>query len=262
MSRIVLIHWHEGEAKERAKTLRRAGHRVVCHSRSGGQELRPFKKRPPDAFVIDLGRLPSQGSAVATWLRQQSATRKAPILFIEGAVDKTRRVKDLLPDAVYTTWDRIGRDLVRALDQPPRAPFVPGTMDGYVGVPLPKKLGIRAHQVLAVLGGPVDFEHRLGALPEGVTLRKQARGTVDVIVLFVKTKADLARRLPAALRALTAGGKLWLAWPKQASGQKSDLTQKEVRAIGLASGLVDFKICAIDATWSGLCFTRRRVPRV
>ena len=53
-------------------------------------------------------------------------------------------------------------------------------------------------------------------------------------------------------------GALWIAWPKQASGVASDLTQQHVREIGLATGLVDYKICAIDATWSGLLFTRRK----
>jgi hypothetical protein len=57
---------------------------------------------------------------------------------------------------------------------------------------------------------------------------------------------------------ITDAGRLWICWPKKASGITTDVTQNEVRSIGLAAGLVDFKICAIDETWSGLCFTRRK----
>jgi hypothetical protein len=53
-------------------------------------------------------------------------------------------------------------------------------------------------------------------------------------------------------------GSLWIAWPKKSSSLATDLTQQRVREIGLAAKLVDYKVCAIDATWSGLLFTRRR----
>ena len=77
-------------------------------------------------------------------------------------------------------------------------------------------------------------------------------------MLFVRSLAELRRRFPVAGRALVERGRLWIAWPKKASGVETDLTQGYVRKTGLDSGLVDFKICAIDATWSGLCFTRRK----
>lgn len=77
-------------------------------------------------------------------------------------------------------------------------------------------------------------------------------------MLFVKTRAQLARRFPVAARALAPGGGLWIAWPKQASGVPTDLTQGHVREFGLARKFVDYKICAIDDTWSGLQFARRR----
>jgi hypothetical protein len=53
-------------------------------------------------------------------------------------------------------------------------------------------------------------------------------------------------------------GRLWIVWPKKASGVTSDLTQQVVRRVGLDAGLVDFKVCAVDKTWSGLCFARRK----
>jgi len=78
-----------------------------------------------------------------------------------------------------------------------------------------------------------------------------------VILLFVKSHAELEKRFIPAVRAMAEGGRLWIVWPKKASGVAADLTQNDVRAFGLKAGLVDFKISAIDATWSGLCFTRR-----
>ncbi len=78
------------------------------------------------------------------------------------------------------------------------------------------------------------------------------------MLLFVKSRKELDRRLAVAARMMNTGGSVWLAWPKQASGMKTDLTQNEVRRKGLASGLVDYKIAAIDATWSGLRFARRK----
>jgi hypothetical protein len=62
----------------------------------------------------------------------------------------------------------------------------------------------------------------------------------------------------ARMATLAENGPLWIAWPKRASGAATDLTQQRVREIGLAAGLVDYKICSIDETWSGLLFTRRR----
>lgn len=79
-----------------------------------------------------------------------------------------------------------------------------------------------------------------------------------MIVLFARSCAELARRFPAAQRALADGGGLWVAWPKQAAGVVTDLGKTEVREHGLAAGLVDDKVCAVDDTWSGLRFRRRR----
>lgn len=260
MARVTLIHWNAAEAKERAARLREAGHRVGIFSTPGGEETphRKLRESPPDAFLIDLSRVPSHGGAMGTWLRQQKATRAVPLLFVGGEPAKVARVRKQIPDAVYTEWGRIRSALRKALESAPAKPVVPGTMAGYSGTPLPKKLGIKPSTVLTLIGAPVDFEKTLGGLPEGVSIRRQARGRAERVILFVKSAADLKKRLPAAKKVMAEGGGLWIAWPKQASGMRTDLTQIEVRGTGLRSGLVDYKICAIDRTWSGLCFARRR----
>lgn len=129
---------------------------------------------------------------------------------------------------------------------------------GYSGTPLPKKLGIKAGSRVALIGAPVGFERTLGPLPDEATVRRSARGIAQVVLLFAPSARDLARRFPGAARAMGQPGALWVAWPKKASGVVTDLAEGQVRDFGLAAGLVDYKIAAIDATWSGLCFARRK----
>ena len=260
MARVLLVHWKPEEARPHVAALRKAGHDVRVLEPDGMPELRALAGNPPDAIVIDLGRLPSQGRAVATALRQQRATRDVPLVFVEGDPEKTARVKALLPDAAYTTWRGLAGALRKALATRPKAkPVVPGTMAGYSGTPLPKKLGIKPGSAVALLGAPEGFAKRtLGALPEGATVRQDTRSAFNVGLLFARSKADLARRFPAAAKAMGERGALWIVWPKKPSGLQTDLDGNAVRAFGLASGLVDYKIAAIDATWSGLCFARRK----
>ena len=124
---------------------------------------------------------------------------------------------------------------------------------GYSGTPLPRKLGIKPGHRLILLRAPAGFEaETLGELPAGVRVARRASGTADVIVAFHTRRAELERGL-AKLRALMepAAG-LWIAWPKRASKVPTDMTEDVVREIALPTGLVDNKVCAIDATWSGL----------
>ena len=132
-------------------------------------------------------------------------------------------------------------------------------MAGYSGTPLARKLGIRAGDRLAVLGAPDGFA--VGGLPPGVEVRRQARGLFAVIVSFHSRRADLVRRFPVLLRALGVDGGLWVAWPKRASGEPTDLTEDVVREVALPTGMVDNKVCAIDETWSGLRVVLRRELR-
>jgi hypothetical protein len=132
---------------------------------------------------------------------------------------------------------------------------------GYSGTPLPRKLGIRAGARVALIAAPENIAAVLGELPDGARVHTRLRGRFDVIVAFATRRGVLERRLPALRGALEPAGGLWLAWPKRASGVATDLGDDEVRALGLATGLVDNKVCAIDETWSGLRFVYRRADR-
>ena len=133
------------------------------------------------------------------------------------------------------------------------APPGRGATVGYSGTPLVRKLGIKPYARLGLIAAPEDFDATLGALPPGVRVRRRLGGEpFDVIVAFHTRRAELQRRLPRLADALDPAGGLWMAWPKRASGASTDLTDNVVRNLGLAAGLVDNKVCAIDETWSGL----------
>jgi hypothetical protein len=124
---------------------------------------------------------------------------------------------------------------------------------GYSGTPLPKKLGIEPGQRIAFVGAPPAFAEALGELPEGAgPPRTTLRGPLDLVVAFFVERRALERRLPRLIARLDPAGALWIAWPKQASRVETDITEDVVRELGLAAGVVDVKVCAIDATWSGL----------
>ncbi len=253
---VYFIHWKPTEARVRVAFLRDRGYDVICEAYSPSA-FKKMKATPPDAFVIDLTRLPSHGRDVALAIRQTRSLRSVPLVFVDGNAEKVRQIRGLLPDAVYTPWRRVRSALRRALDSPPADPVVPSSnLAGYSGTPLPKKLGIKPGSVVALVGAPTGFNKTLGSLPSGVTLRRDMRGQRDLTIWFVKSQRDLERRI-SRMAELGANG-MWIAWPKKASGIVSDLSQTLVRQVGLSAGLVDYKVCAIDDTWSGLKFTRRK----
>jgi hypothetical protein len=124
------------------------------------------------------------------------------------------------------------------------------TQAGYSGTPLPKKLGIKPGHRLVLLGAPDGFA--LGELPEDVTVVRRAQGQADVIVSFHTARADLEKRLPRLRELMRPAAGLWIAWPKRAAKMATDVTEDVVRELGLANRLVDNKVAALDATWSGL----------
>lgn len=257
MARVLLIHWNAAEAEPRVAALRKAGHEAQAFLPKSGASLNTLSSNPPDAILIDLARLPSQGTAVAIELRRRKALRGVPLVFLEGAPEKAARAKALLPDATFTSWPRVAAALKKAVSAPPAQLVVPDTMAGYSGTPLAKKLGIKVEERVLLIDAPDGFEEALGPLPEGAVLTRTTRGTYSRVMLFSFTREDFVRGFDSAAARVQPKGHLWIAWPKKTSRLASDLTQNFVRAYGLERLWVDFKICAIDADWSGLCFARR-----
>jgi CheY-like chemotaxis protein len=256
--RIRLVHWREDEVPERAGRLEREGYEVDGTVPGTSIGLKQLREDPPAAFVIDLGRLPSHGLEVARSLRQSRPLRHIPIVFIGGAEEKVERVRRELPDATYTAWADIGADLRRAIAKPPADPIVPVSNSGpRSDRPLAEKLGINPDSTLVLIDAPEQIESTLEPLPGGVTLRRGNRGRRQMTIWFVTSRRELERRFDAVAKAV-GEGTLWMAWPKATSGAKTDLVEGSVRDFGLAAGMVDTKVCAIDDVWSGLRLTRRR----
>jgi hypothetical protein len=131
---------------------------------------------------------------------------------------------------------------------------------GYSGKPLVAKLGIRPEMRIAILQAPRGYERTLGTLPP-VRRGASAAGPLDFVQYFTTAKRELERRFAALVRALAPAGMLWISWPKRASGVATDLTEDVIRVIGVAHGLVDVKVAAVDDVWSGLKFVRRLKDR-
>jgi hypothetical protein len=133
---------------------------------------------------------------------------------------------------------------------------------GYSGTPLPTKLGIKPGSRVLLMGAPERFaEDTLGLLPDVEVHRRAGRSAYDVVLAFAPDLRALQQRFEPARSRLTTTGGLWVAWPKRSSGLATDLDDNLVREFGLATGLVDNKVCAIDATWSGLRFVVRLADR-
>ncbi|MGW8265594.1 MAG: hypothetical protein ACWGSQ_04450 [Longimicrobiales bacterium] len=260
MPSVCLAHWREEEGRERARFLEQLGFSIRYDPVDAGALLAALKSDPPAALVIDLSRSPAQGRDLAVALRIHGATRKLPLIFVGGVPEKVDRVKEVLPDASYTGWEEIAGCLREAMANPLSDPVVPqSALAGYSGTPLPKKLGIKPGTRVLLVGAPEEFPKTLGRLPEGVALRKRFGDGVDLILWFVRSRRQLEKGIGTWASRVGRGG-IWILWPKKSSGVPSDLSQVAVRSVGLDSGLVDFKIAAVDETWSGLKFAVRKKP--
>lgn len=252
-----LICWNEDRAAELGAELESAG-LVVEATPLDGSGLRALRRDPPDAVAIDLERLPAQGRDVGVIVRTTAGSRYTPLIFVDGADDKVARTREVLPDATYALREGLAAAVRHAIEEPVTDPVVPGSsFAGYAGTPLTKKLGIKGGSMVSLVAAPADFEATLGELPEGVSVAHETSAEANVTLWFLRSLSDLKDHI-TRMAEISGGGRLWICWPKKASGIITDVNQNEVRTIGLASDLVDFKICAIDSTWSGLCFTRRK----
>jgi hypothetical protein len=130
------------------------------------------------------------------------------------------------------------------------------TTAGYSGTPLHRKLGIKRDSRVLISAAPVGFE--LDAVPDGAVVHTRAAGSsYDVVLAFCPDLKRLQQRFVALAPRLTTAGALWIAWPKKSGGMTTDIDENNVRDVGLDQGLVDVKVVAVDATWSGLKFVRR-----
>jgi hypothetical protein len=249
-------------AIDRVALIEKAGFRVDAPPLKPSGGAKQLRVNLPQLFVIDLDRLPSHGREIGVWLRQSAATRHIPLVFAGGAPEKVEPIRKELPDAVYTGWSSaaaLKKVLRQAMKDRPIAPIQPSShMQRYAGSSLVKKLGLPRDSDTALIAAPGDFPETLGDIPDGCRLQTRITPQSRLVVWFVRSRRELEAAVEQLCLQLRSGASAWIAHPKQTSRYRADFNQNDVRAVALAMGLVDYKVCAIDADWSGLKFARKK----
>ncbi len=134
---------------------------------------------------------------------------------------------------------------------------------GYSGTPLVRKLGLKPRMECAVVDPPENYRDLLVGIPDDLRIAglSPESDDYDFIHLFVRERDGLGARMKSLRGRIARDGMVWVSWPKKASGVETDVSGGVVRDAGLAAGLVDVKVCAVDETWSGLKFVIRRADR-
>ena len=255
MPRVRIVHWKGSETGPLLEVCRSGGFDVEFDDIPFPELVRMIRHNQPDAVVIDLTRLPSQGREAAIALRRTKFSRHIPIVFVGGEPEKVARVREFLPDAAYTTVGRLCAKLKSVCAKPPANPIAPpGVMERYGHRSKAQKLGIRADSTVAVMDAPRDYLAALGELPEGVTVVEDPDEPQPVTLWFVRDP-EAYRLALQPMRRWAPKTRLWILWPK---GAKSGLTQHVVRELANEIGLVDYKICAINERWSAMVFAPRK----
>ncbi|HVT01188.1 MAG TPA: DUF3052 domain-containing protein [Patescibacteria group bacterium] len=129
-------------------------------------------------------------------------------------------------------------------------------MSAYSKTPLAQKLGIKEGAKVLFINEPEDFVKSLASIPYYI-VPLDGKSNLDYVHLFSKEKDELEKLFPKLSHRLNKNGMIWISWPKKASGVTTSLDENIIREIGLANGLVDVKVAAIDEIWSGLKFVYR-----
>ena len=254
-----LICWKPEVAEERAAALKAAGFEVNAKQMTFTKFVAHFKRTNPTVVLIDLDRLPSHGRAVGKALRLHPSICHIPLVFAGGAPEKVAGVKAELPDATYTEWPKVAAAIKKAIRTAPAVPVKPEPfMKKFEGTPLIKKLGFKPGMKVALLGAPDGFEETLGDLPDGLVFQPRLTASANLALWFIRSARELEGETPFLAARLPEGASVWFVYPKAAGRLRSDFTQNDARAIGLANGLVDYKICAVDGDWTGLKFTHKK----
>ncbi len=240
MPQIRLVSWNPDAAREHARVLKKAGFTVDASALRTSRLIGQFRDHPPAAVLIDLDRLPSHGRAVAIVLRSGKSTRHIPIVFAGGLEEKIKTAREQAPWGIFTDWPGVTGALKKALKKPTAPGSAKSYMQHYAGSSLAKKLGFTPNMRTALLGAPDGFEEQLGELPVAVEFEPKVTPQTKMAIWFVRSLRELADETDYLSARLPAGASLWIVYPKQTSRFKVDFTQYDVRAMGLAAGLVDY----------------------
>jgi hypothetical protein len=254
-----LVSWNPQAAAERERELEKAGFKVHAGPAPTKQLATHFRDLAPAAIVIDMDKLPSHGRAVAVVLRTTKSTRHFPLVFAGGEPEKVERARRDMPDACFTDWKRAAPAIKRFIASAPPNPIQPPAyMDQFAGSSTIKKLGFKAGMKIAMIAAPEGFEEQLGELPENVEIGDRLARQTQLALWFVRSRGELESEIDFMSARLPEGCSIWIIHPKQTSRLKADFNQNHVRNVALAAGWVDYKVCAVDADWSGLKFARKK----
>jgi hypothetical protein len=204
--------------------------------------------------VIDLDTKPAYGRDIAIYLRNSQSVRHVPLVFAGGATEKVDRVRAEIPDAMYCRWDEVKAGVEGAIAAPPVRPVRPAKPGETAlrGAALAKKFGIKAEIRVGILGDVIGLGGRLQMEHE-----EQVHPETGVALAVVRTARDLDATFEVLAAQLPLAAAVWVIHPKQSGGLRSDFTQKDVLARGLRFGFTGFKMCSVDADWSGLRLVRK-----
>lgn len=132
---------------------------------------------------------------------------------------------------------------------------------GYSGTPLARKLTLRDGLRIWAPGMPARVRREIDSAGLTPTWVRQARPGLEAAHLFATSAADLSRHLGRLRSTIAPDGRVWVSWPKRASGRPTDITEDRVREIALPMGFVDVKACTVDEVWSGLKLVIRKELR-
>jgi hypothetical protein len=251
---VFLIHWHQNEAEELASLISNASLQVTGRNPEPGRSLREVKAAAPHGILISLDRMPAHGREVAAVLLRSPATRNLPLLFVGGLPEKRAMVKANLPHVPHADWNVAADQMKQLLSKPHVAAPPPAQyMERFAERTVAQKLGVKETMKVGLVNEPEAWQDYLPA----AVLSEERRG-LDLLIWFVTRRTELEGRIDQySLRANE--GRLWIIYPKGASKIPRDVDQALIRQTALSSGLVDYKIAAIDKDWTGLLFRNKKL---
>ena len=219
---------------------------------------RVIRETLPDAIVIDLSRMPSHGRELAFAIRGRKYTRGIPIVFVGGDPAKVEAIRAQLPDATYTTVKGLARAITAACKKRVANPVKPPTVtERYGSRTIAQKLGIKEGTAAGLYDAPRDYAATIGPLPADVELIEEPEDVQPVTLWFVRDPRGYRESL-RRMRAIAPKTKLWVIWPKGANNGLNGNSGPRIRH--RRRGLVDYKICAVGESWSGMVFAVRKAP--
>jgi hypothetical protein len=259
MAKVRLFHWRAEEAKELIRQLNHAGYEVEYPGEKENGSFRSLRQGGFHAAVLNLTRLPSHARYVAMEIRAHKATRHLPMVFVDGDPAKLERIQRELPDAVFTARAKLIAVLKRVKPVENPAPAT-SMMASYAGRTTGQKMGFKAGSRIAVIDAPRDYAKAIGDLPAGASFEEDPTGVLPFTLWFVHDRETYLASLPRMRKLAQAKSRLWVVWPKAASkkGAGSGVTQTLIRESAIAVGLVDYKICSVDETWSAMVFAVKK----